>query len=190
MKTGIICIETEFEITTKENRRNMDTESLLRFLEEGHQIPYIYRRVATRGELKYYLRKFAQVDYMKRYKILYFSFHGETHCIELEGEKGDNKILTLKELADMGGSVFKGRFVHFSSCYTMLGSEAVAFDFKKETGAKLVSGYSKSVDTIRSAIHDICLFDTFITYTQMPSIYKRLETVYGGLTKELGFKII
>ena len=190
MKTGIICIETEFELTTKERSRNMDTESLLRFMEEGHQIPYIYRRVATLGELKYYLRKFAQVDYMRKYQILYFSFHGKTHLIELEGERANNRQLTLEELAEIGGPVFEGRFVHFSSCFTMNGSDSVAIKFKKETGAKLLSGYSKSVDTVRSAIHDICVFDTFLSYMQIPSILNRLEKTYSGLSEELGFKII
>ena len=172
MKTGIICIETEFELTTKERSRNMDTESLLRFMEEGHQIPYIYRRVATLGELKY------------------FSFHGKTHLIELEGERANNRQLTLEELAEIGGPVFEGRFVHFSSCFTMNGSDSVAIKFKKETGAKLLSGYSKSVDTVRSAIHDICVFDTFLSYMQIPSILNRLEKTYSGLSEELGFKIV
>jgi len=188
MRTGIICIETEFKIISKrKDRIDMDTESLLRFMHEGHQIPFIYRRVATKGELEYYLHQFSRPEYMKNYGILYFSFHGSTHSIYLEGDKIE---LSLSDLAELGGNVFENRLVHFSSCNTMLGSQAVIENFKNETGAKLVSGYSKKVDAIKSAINDICLFDTFIRYKQTPSITNRMETVYGGLSKELGFKII
>ena len=188
MRTGIICIETEFKVISKRKKRiDMDTESLLRFMHEGHQIPYIYRRVATKSELEYYLHQFSRPEYIKNYGILYFSFHGSTHSIYLEGDKVS---LTLSDLAEIGGDVFANRLVHFSSCNTMLGSKAVTMDFKNETGAKLVSGYSKSVDAMKSAIHDITLFDTFLRYKQTPAIINKMETVYGGLSKELGFKIV
>ena len=188
MRTGIICIETEFKVISKRKRRiDMDTESLLRFMHEGHQIPFIYRRVATKSELEYYLKQFSRPEYVKDYGILYFSFHGWTHSIYLEGDKVE---LTLNDLAEIGGSVFENRLVHFSSCFTLRGSSAITEDFKNESGAKFVSGYSKSVDSMKSAIHDICLFDTFIRYKQTPSIINRMETVYGGLSRELGFKIV
>ena len=61
--------------------------------------------------------------------------------------------------------------------------------FKEETGAKLVSGYSKSVDTMMSAILDLGLFDAFFTYKQIPVIIRRIKSLYGGLSQELGFTI-
>lgn len=186
MKKGIICIETEWEVTKRDNRRYMDTYSMLRFLHEVHQIPFIYRSVATEGELAYYLKEFGKVEYQKKYSILYFNFHGETHTIQLEG---DNKEISLSELAQYGNGVFTDRLVHFSSCKTMLKGENLVNEFKKETGAKLVSGYTKKVDTMLSCIHDLSLFDTFLSYKQVPTIRKRMETVYGGLSQKLGFKI-
>ena len=86
MKKGIICIETEWQITTQSNKRNINTEPLIRFLHELNNAPYIYRRVATREELRYYLKKFHNKEY-NNYGIFYFSFHGDTHKIVLEGEK-------------------------------------------------------------------------------------------------------
>ncbi len=186
MKKGIICIETEWQVTIKDNRRYMDTSSMLRFLHEVHQIPFLYRRVATEAELTYYLKEFGKAEYMRRYSILYFSFHGETHTIQLEGDKKD---LSLSDLANLGDSVFSDRLVHFSSCKTMLKSESMVKDFKENTGAKLVSGYTKKVDTMLSCIHDLSLFDSYLSYKKVPSILRRMETVYGGLSKELGFKI-
>ena len=164
----------------------MDTNSMLRFLHEVHQIPFIYRRVATKGELAYYLKEFGKVEYQKKYSILYFSFHGDTHSIRLEGE---NKDISLSELYQNESNVFTDRLVHFSSCNTMLKGENLVNEFKRNTGAKLVSGYTKKVDTMLSCIHDLSLFDTFLSYKQVPAIKRRMETVYGGLSEELGFKI-
>ena len=189
MKKGIICLETEWEVTTKRNRRDMDTNSMLRFLHEVHKIPFIYRTVATKEELSYYLKKFNTVESHDKYSILYFSFHGEMHTIQLEGGKRNEKAVSLSDLAEIGGSVFRDRLVHFSSCNTMLKSDSMINDFKEETGAKIVSGYTKEVDTMLSCIHDLSLFDTFLSYKQVPAIKRRMETVYNGLSKELGFKI-
>lgn len=187
MKTGIICIETEWEVLSpKKQRRNMDTNSMLRFLHEVWQIPYLYRSVATEGELMYYLKEFNKAEYKKKYGIIYFNFHGNPHTLHLEGDKKD---ISLIDLANLGGEVFADRLVHFSSCKTMRKGEDVVMEFKNITHAKLVSGYTESVDTMVSAIHDLSLFDTFLSYKQVPSIIKRMETVYGGLSKELGFVI-
>ena len=63
MKTGIICLETEWEHTIKQNRLSLHTRSLLGFLEKSWGCKVIYRRVATKGELQYYLRRFATSEY-------------------------------------------------------------------------------------------------------------------------------
>lgn len=186
MKTGIICIETDWLVTKKRNRLNMDTESLLKFLHEVHQIPYIYRCVATKKELQYYLSQFCKDEYRKKYEIMYFSFHGNSYTIHLEG---DNEDISLNELIEIGGNAFLNRFVHFSSCRTMFRDESIALEFKRNTKAKLVSGYSKSVNAASAAIHDISLFDTILRYSQKPSIIKRMNETFGALGKELGFKI-
>ena len=131
---GIICLETEWEHTIKQNRLSLHTRSLLGFLEKSWGCKVIYRRVATKGELQYYLRRFATSEY-NDYSIFYLSFHGDTHSIFLEGEKKTEKKLTLKELADMAKGVFTDRFVHFSSCRTLLGSDKELEEFKNNTGA-------------------------------------------------------
>ena len=94
MKTGIICLETEWEHTIKQNRLSLHTRSLLGFLEKSWGCKVIYRRVATKGELQYYLRRFATSEY-NDYSIFYLSFHGGTHSIFLEGEKNTEKKLRL-----------------------------------------------------------------------------------------------
>lgn len=73
MKTGIICLETEWEHTIKQNRLSLHTRSLLGFLEKSWGCKVIYRRVATKGELQYYLRRFATSEY-NDYSIFLFVF--------------------------------------------------------------------------------------------------------------------
>lgn len=88
MKNGIICIETEWEHTVAQNRMSLHTKALLDFLEKSWGCKVIYRRVATKSELQYYLNRFALSKYKEDYSIIYLSFHGDTHSIFLEGEKG------------------------------------------------------------------------------------------------------
>ncbi len=91
-KNGIICLETEWEHTIERNRRSIHTKPLLDFLEKSSGCEIIYRRVATKNELQYYLKRFNLAKY-DNYSIIYLSFHGDTHSIFLEGEKGDEAVL-------------------------------------------------------------------------------------------------
>lgn len=138
-------------------------------------------------ELKYYLHQFSKKEYSAKYDILYLSFHGNTHSICLEGEK---KEIELNDLIEFGENAFENRFVHFSSCRTLLGSEEIIKDFKERSHAKIVSGYTTSVDSALSAIHDIALFGEYIKRTRLNTIENHLKKNFGGLEESLGFKII
>lgn len=185
---GIICLETEWEHTVKRNKRSINTKPLLDFLEKSSGCKVIYRRVATKNELQYYLKRFNLVEY-NNYSIFYLSFHGDTHSIFLEGEKGNDAMLTLSDLSQMAGDTFRNRFVHFSSCRTLLGSGKELEDFKNVTGAKHISGYTKSVDGILSAINDIAYFDRIFNYATTKGVASAMNKLYSGLGEELGFRM-
>lgn len=184
MTHGIICIETEWQITKKSHRLNLNSEPLMKYISEMYKIPYIYRRIATLSELQYYMKQFCKKEYTSKYDILYFSFHGQTHTIHLEGEKND---ISLEELVEMGNTVFQNRYIHFSSCRTLLGSSSIAESFKERTGAKIVSGYKKSVDGNLSAILDIALLGEYIKHTRISVVEKNMTKNFGELQKILGF---
>ena len=171
-KNGIICLETEWEHTIERNRRSIHTKPLLDFLEKSSGCEIIYRRVATKNELQYYLKRFNLAKY-DNYSIIYLSFHGDTHSIFLEGEKGDEAVLNLSDLAHLSDGVFKKELENF----------------KIETGAKCISGYTKSVDGILSAINDIAYFDRIFNYVTMKGLESVMNKLYSGLNDELGFKI-
>ena len=185
---GIICLETEWEHTVEKNKRSIHTKPLLEFLEKSSGCEIIYRRVATKNELQYYLRRFNLAKY-DNYSIIYLSFHGDTHSIFLEGEKGDDAVLKLSDLASLSDGVFKDRFVHFSSCRTFLGREKDLEEFKTETGAKCISGYTKKVNGILSAINDIAYFDWIFNCVTMKGLESAMDKLYSGINDELGFKI-
>ena len=159
---------------------------MLKFISETYNVPYFYRQVATKAELTYYIKQFCKKEY-SNFDVFYFSFHGNRQIIQLEGEK---EHLSLDELADLSDNLFKDKFVHFSSCRTLLGSTNPLDQFKSKTGAKVVTGYTKSVDTTLSAILDVALIGEFFTHKQIPSIFNNLEKRFGGLQKELGFKVL
>lgn len=189
-KDGIICLETEWEHTVKSNQISLHTKPLLEFLENAWHCKTIYRRVATRSELQYYLNRFNNPEY-DDLSIIYLSFHGDTHSIILEGENKDNCDISLEELSKMSNGVFRDRFVHFSSCRTLIGSNKELEKFKNDTGALYISGYSTSVDSIQSAINDIAYFDQIFRHQKKRALIRTaMEKYYQGLDNKLGFKII
>jgi hypothetical protein len=150
-------------------------------------VPYIYRRVATRAELTYYLKQFATRKQFN-YSVIYFSFHGYNNSINLEGEPEESSLIKLQDLLEINDSVFEGRYVHFSSCRTMLGSKSDFERFQEDSKALVVSGYSKSVNSYLSAVHDVALIGEYLDKKQKPAIFRRMEKRYAGLEQELGFK--
>lgn len=182
---GIICLETEWSFNDKKIKDPITSEPLLEFLKSYYGFEYIYRRVATLGELEYYLHEFSKKTFNK-YTIFYFCFHGNTQCIHLEG---DNIDLSLNKLINHVGNAFENKIIHFSSCRTLLGSTNSIIEFKKAVGARLVSGYTKSVDITMSAINDIAYFDQLQKRTNIGTTEKAMQKYYGDLGKELGFKV-
>ena len=55
----------------------------------------------------------------------------------------------------------------------------IDYSAKTETGAKCISGYTKSVDGILSAINDIAYFDRIFNYTTMKGLESRINYIQG-----------
>jgi len=52
----------------------------------------------------------------------------------------------------------------------------------------MVSGYTKSVDTVLSSIFDIALIQEYQNSQQIRTIIQHLNNRCGGLQEELGFR--
>lgn len=159
---NILCFEGEWKFNThkKPERFDLNSEPILRMLKEYHKCDAIYRHILTKEDLKLY------IEYFNRNKrewnkidIVYIACHGWFHSISLEGENGN---VDLQELADIAGDFFRDKIVHFSCCKTLANTSEVEH-FKSITGAKLVCGYKKSIDAMKSAIADTALLNELIT---------------------------
>lgn len=186
---NIICLEAEwlYNSCKKDNRFNLKTEPLLNWLKEYHNCDVIYRHILHKADLLYYLDYFKPTKReFKDHEIIYFACHGNEATIHLEDED-----VELDDLAEIAGNFFEGRIVHFSSCKTLSNPDA-ALRFKTMTKAKLVSGYTKSVDPMKSAIADMALFNDLMYITRNFGLITNEERssfrkTYQSLLKELGF---
>lgn len=186
---NIICLEAEwlYNSCKKNNRFNLKTEPLLNWLKEYHQCDVIYRHILYKADLLYYLDYFRPTKReFKNHEIVYLACHGNEATIRLEDED-----VELDDLAEIAGNFFEGRIVHFSSCNTLANPDA-AMRFKVKTKAKLVSGYTKTVDAMKSAIADMALFNDLMYITRNFGLITNesrssFRKTYRSLLDELGF---
>lgn len=190
----IICLEAEWRFTNavdKQHKFDFKTEGMLELVSVYHQIGVIHRNVLNTDSLQHYMQMLSpHRQGMAKYGIVYIASHGGPHSICLE----DNWNIDLVDLAKMGNEAdgfFEGRIVHFGCCKT-LSSKAAVERFKQDTGALLVTGYSKLVDTMKCAIADAALFDNLVKLEKVETITNRVRSAfwktYGSLLDELGFK--
>jgi len=182
----IFCLETEWDLSAKRMRDKMSVQPLLNFLDHSKGVEFVFRNVASREDLKYYLKQLSYKTYTD-YQIVYLAFHGSSKAIKVPSEP--NNPLSFTELVDISKGAFQDKIIHFGSCRTFNTSDRVIQEFKEQVGAELVSGYTKTIDFIRSAIMDIAYFSELVRITNTGVIEKRIDTLYGNLKKELGFKI-
>ena len=184
----IFCLETEWDLTkTKKMRDKTSIQPLLTFLEQTEKIEYVFRNVASRSDLSYYLSHLKYKTY-NDFQIVYFAFHGNSKIIDIPSEP--NNPLTFSELAELSKGLLQDKIVHFGSCRTLNTSEQKIKEFKELTGAKLVSGYTKTIDFVRSSILDIAYFSELERTINLGTIENKMNKRYGELMKDLGFKII
>lgn len=138
----IYCLEGVWRADEQDWRsHDWSVEPMLRLLEVNDQWPYRHRDVATKAELKYYLRnEWSRCTYGS---ILYITTHGSPGTIYLNEE--DENGVSLESLASIlvkDGDGCEKCHVHFGGCSIV--SEDVGDrirEFKARTGAAGVSGF-------------------------------------------------
>ncbi|MFN7117084.1 MAG: DUF6642 family protein [Saprospiraceae bacterium] len=178
-KKFIYCLDTFWGEDFSEKAQVL---SILKFLQEIHDIEFFYWRCATYEEFKYHLQN--TIINEKSLAIWYLAFHGEPNKIWV-GEKG----ITLGRIAKIGSSAFKNNIVHFGSCETLSLNENKIQVFLGDTGAKAVSGYTKSIDFVESAALDILYFYCCWYYGNINKTNEYMSDKYRSLIDSLGFKI-
>lgn len=186
---NFICLETEWYFRHRRLMDQFSSEPVMQLLKGLRGVDYIYKRPYTQEELVAYLKSFSKKAFDK-YDVFYLPFHGveDGILIEGKGQKTEQKILTLEDLAELSNGAFENKIVHFSSCETFL-SEESALRFKKKSKAKLVSGYITCVDVIKSVMADLAYMDILLRYERVAYAKKAMFNENSELCKELGLKI-
>jgi hypothetical protein len=117
----------------------------------------------------------------RSYQVLYLAFHGSPGVVGLHGED-----LTLEELADLMGTGFRGRIVHFGTCATLNVRESRIADFLERTGVAMVVGYGRDIDWIESASADLLFFRWLQQYVSLRRLWTGFERRYAGLVELTG----
>jgi hypothetical protein len=188
---NILCFEGEWKFNNhrRKNRFNHNSEPILKLLKEFYNSNYAYRHIITQEDLEHYFKFFNRnISELKKFEVIYFSCHGWHHSISLGSENGN---LDLDALAKISGNFFRDKIVHFSCCKTMANPNAV-LNFKEKTGAKLVTGYTKSVDVMDSSIADTAILKELITSNKLGNIKNEdislFRKKYKSLLDTLGFE--
>lgn len=182
MKSKIFCLEGEWD---KSLKPKYSVESYLKYLDEAFSVRYIYRKVNSSVSLQKYLNTIGTKKYQD-YKVVYFAFHGDPRGIELD----HSEFLDFDQLAKIAGDSFQDRIIHFGSCRTLLGSESKILEFKKMTGARIISGYTRSVDFFDSSLLDMAFLKNVVEYDRPGHIENWIKEKYPRLSEDLGFKVI
>ncbi|SIN66202.1 DUF6642 family protein [Algoriphagus halophilus] len=182
MTAKIFCLEGEWE---KSLKPKYSVESYLKYLDEAFGVGYIYRKVNSRDSLRKYLNAIIKKEY-DNYSVVYLAFHGESKKIEIDHSEN----IDLDQLAKLAGDSFQNRIIHFGSCRTLLGSETKLQMFRKSTGAKMISGYTKSIDFFDASLLDMAFLKNIVEYERPGHIENWIKDKYPRLSKDLGFKVI
>lgn len=179
----IFCLESDWEETNLKSRKSVG--ALFQYLEEvleSSQFHYIHRRVPTKESLCYYLDLFRRKKYSK-YDVLYLGMHGSGGLLHFVG----GEQISLEEMSELYAGAFKDVLVHFGSCSTLKVASERIETFKRNTGARYVSGYTKDVDFIESAMLEMGYLSWIDEYQKRGYLGERMRKEYSQLVKRLGF---
>jgi len=162
MDNKIFCLETEWEQSVSDMKYESQAKPMLEFLNNSNGIEFAFRQVATKSDFDYYISHLKRASY-KEYTIVYLCFHGESCRIVFadSGKYGGERHYDIIKFAEANNNVFDGKIVHFGCCSTLKMNEQKIKEFKKLTGASMVTGYEKSVEMTESFIFEAWLLNTF-----------------------------
>ena len=163
----VFCLETEWTQTVHDLKKRSTVLSLLEFVNGALEVPYVFRQVASLGDFDYYIRHLENSSYAA-YDIVYLCFHGSKGRIHF----ADKTDYSLLEFADNYQGIFEGRAVIFDSCNTLKLTENDLLHVKSHTGARVIAGYTKTVDFVSSFVFELWLINAIVKHPKYGS--KRL----------------
>ncbi len=177
-------METEWDKSIQDLKKKSAAKSLLEFLENTLDIPFAFRQVATSEDFGYYINHLNHHSY-SAYDMVYLCFHGAKSAIEFAN--GVN--LNLATFGNKHENLFQNRNVHFGSCSSLRMKDEAIRAFKRNTNARMITGYTKDVDFMTSFVFELWLLNaiaTFPRYTAKGIMAKALQEM-PTYVKRFGF---
>ena len=112
-------------------------EPFLNALSRCYGQPYVHRDVATKEELKFFVKRWCR--YPMSYPILHIGIHGNPGKLQLSDAQ-----VSLSKIASWIDVSCKNCIIHFSSCSAIQGLDLAPF-LEGTGGFSAVSGYSKDM---------------------------------------------
>ncbi len=175
----VFCLETEWTQTVHDLKEKSTVLSLLEFINGALDVPCVFRQVAASGDFDYYIRHLEKPSY-DAYDIVYLCFHGTKGRIHF----ADKTDYSLLDFAGNYEGIFKGRAVIFGSCDTLKLKEKDIERVKSLTCARVIAGYTKSVNFISSFVFEFWLLNAIVQHPNYGS--KRLLAL---AEKEMPFHV-
>lgn len=119
----------------------------------------------------------------KNYDCLYLVFGGEENRIMLH-----NYYYSLEEIAEIFEGKLKGKILHFANTMLLDLSLEEAQYFIDVTGAKAISGYTKAVPILSTAL-DCAFFVLCGEYDEVEDIVEELYEKRHLMCETLGFRL-
>lgn len=180
----IFCVETEFY--EKDLESTATAEGILRYMADYEGFEFIYKKAPTIDAMDFYLNKVLSPKY-KTYTLIYLPTHASPGSIGInELEKID-----LIEFAQKYKGRFSGKIIHFGGC-SFLNKGAEELDnFRKQLGAKIITGFTKDVYPIEAIAFEMLLFASLQQYkSKLINIKNRMYKEQPFLAKKLGFEVV
>ena len=178
----IYCLEkvTDSEIEQK-------TEALigLEKLALNKEITSIYKTCDSIEGLEESLSALLYDDHnFTNYEIIYFVMKGEGNNICL-----NEYYYSLQEIAELFEGKMKGKILHFANAKVLdLSTEEVQY-FLDITGARAISGYGATFNTVTSSNLDKAFFSLFEEEDDIVLIVEELHQKHYALCKLLDFRL-
>lgn len=182
---GVFCLEGPWENDLGDKS---SVRPILELLEARSDVKYVYKDCVEEDEFNYYLSKWIQVKYKKKYPILYLAFHGKKGKICLNN-KVEYSILKMSE--QLAGKCTNAIII-LGSCSTMDVNGHKLRKFLHDTDACAILGYRADVDWIQSTAFELLMLTTLqenrFDGRGIPAIQKKLSCLSKSF-KKLEFRI-
>lgn len=186
-RKGIYCLEGLWDDNLKDRSTVLP---ILELLEKSGVCKYMYHSCATPNELEFFLKKWKQKGFNKKFPILYLAFHGVKDAILIT----NNVRYSLTQLGEILDNSCDGKVIFFASCETLNNDERKIQSFLKKTGAIAAVGYKQEVEWMLATAFELLVLDAFqqdrFDSKGIEKIKRKIKTEYGKLHQQLYFRMV